>query len=130
MSAVTGLAAYHLNSIGDDAYRIFRDSRIAAITVQADPDPGRGGCSFTPDEGLMKGAPKPPASKAAPVTSPASPAAETTFSTADVVDFRSIPAVEIFGRRSLGRTRGWWRYPRMVRSRYYASTHKGSSQWQ
>ena len=40
LGAETGLAAYDLNAAGDDAYRIFRDSRIAAITVQADPDPG------------------------------------------------------------------------------------------
>jgi hypothetical protein len=60
LGAETGQPAYDLNSAGDDAYRIFRDSRIAAITMQADPDPGRGGSSFTPDEGLMKGTPKPP----------------------------------------------------------------------
>jgi len=68
LGAVTGLAAYDLNAAGDDAYRIFRDSRIAAITVQADPDPGRGGSSFTPDEGLMKGAPKPPPPPGVPPT--------------------------------------------------------------
>jgi hypothetical protein len=53
----TGQAAYDLNASGDDAYRIFRDSRIVAISFQADPDPGRGGSRFTADEGLMKGTP-------------------------------------------------------------------------
>lgn len=68
LGAETGQAAYDLNSAGDDAYRIFRDSRIAAITVQADPDPGRGGSSFAPDEGLMKGTPKPPPPPGVPPT--------------------------------------------------------------
>ncbi len=69
LGATSGLAAYDLNAAGDDAYRIFRDSRIAAITVQADPDPTRGGSSFTPDEGLMKGVPKPPPPPGVPPTS-------------------------------------------------------------
>jgi hypothetical protein len=77
LGATTGLPAYDLNASGDDAYRIFRDSRIAAITVQADPDPGRGGSSFAPDEGLMKGIPKPPPPPGVPPT--------TTSATADVV---------------------------------------------
>jgi hypothetical protein len=68
LGAKTGTAAYDLNSSGDDAYRIFRDSRIAAITMQADPDPTRGGSSFTPDEGLMKGAPKAPPPPGVPPT--------------------------------------------------------------
>jgi len=59
-SVLTGGAAYDLNANGDDAYRIFRDSRIAAISFQEDPDPGRGGSRFVADEGLMKGVPKPP----------------------------------------------------------------------
>jgi hypothetical protein len=58
--ALTGGAAYDLNSSGDDAYRIYRDSRIVAISMQADPDPGRGGSSFIADEGLVKGTPKAP----------------------------------------------------------------------
>jgi len=66
--ARSGLAAYDLNAAGDDAYRIFRDSRIAAISMQADPDPGRGGSSFTADEGLMKGTPKPPPPPGIPPT--------------------------------------------------------------
>jgi hypothetical protein len=77
LGATTGLPAYDLNASGDDAYRIFRDSRIAAITVQADPDPGRGGSSFAPDEGLMKGIPKPPPPPGVPPT--------TTTATANVV---------------------------------------------
>jgi hypothetical protein len=77
LGAATGLPAYDLNASGDDAYRIFRDSRIAAITVQADPDPGRGGSSFAPDEGLMRGIPKPPPPPGVPPT--------TTTATANVV---------------------------------------------
>lgn len=68
LGALSGQAAYDLNAAGDDAYRVFRDSRIAAITMQADPDPGRGGSSFTPDEGLMKGVPKPPPPRGVPPT--------------------------------------------------------------
>lgn len=60
LGATTGLAAYDMNASGDDAYRIFRDSRIVAIGMQGDPDPGRGGSSFTADEGLVKTVPKPP----------------------------------------------------------------------
>jgi hypothetical protein len=73
----TGQAAYDLNASTDDAYRIFRDSRIAAISFQADPDPGRGGSSFTADEGLMKGVPKPPPPPGVPPT--------TTSATASVI---------------------------------------------
>jgi len=80
LGAQSGLPAYDLNASGDDAYRIFRDSRIAAITVQADPDPGRGGSSFTPDEGLMKGTPKPPPPPGVPPTA--------TTATANVVMVR------------------------------------------
>jgi hypothetical protein len=36
--------------------------------MQADPDPGRGGSSFTADEGLMKGTPKPPPPPGIPPT--------------------------------------------------------------
>ncbi len=36
--------------------------------MQADPDPGRGGSSFTPDEGLMKGTPAPPPPPGVPPT--------------------------------------------------------------
>ena len=68
LGAKSGAAAYDLNASGDDAYRVFRDSRIAAITMQADPDPGRGGSSFTPDEGLIKGIPKPPPPPGVPPT--------------------------------------------------------------
>jgi hypothetical protein len=73
----SGLAAYDLNSASDDAYRIFRDSRIAAIFFQADPDPGRGGSRFGVDEGLVKGVPKPPPPPGIPPT--------TTSATASVV---------------------------------------------
>ena len=68
LGAKTGVAAYDLNSAGDDAYRIYRDSRIAAITMLADPDPARGGSSFTPDEGQMEGTPKPPPPPGVPPT--------------------------------------------------------------
>ncbi len=64
----SGQAAYDLNAAGDDAYRIFRDSRIAAISFQADPDTSRGGSRFVADEGLMKGTPKPPPIPGVPPT--------------------------------------------------------------
>jgi hypothetical protein len=69
LGAETGQAAYDLNAAGDDAYRIFRDSRIAAISMQSDPDPGRGGSRFAIDEGLIKGTPKPPPPPGVPPTS-------------------------------------------------------------
>jgi hypothetical protein len=69
LGAETGLAAYDLNASGDDAYRIYRDSRIAAIQMLADPDPTRGGSSFNPDEGQMKSTPSPPPPPGVPPTS-------------------------------------------------------------
>ena len=60
LSAKSGLAAYDMNASGDDAYRIFRDSRIAAIGMQADPDPASGGSRFNPDQGQIRGTPAPP----------------------------------------------------------------------
>ena len=81
LGAVTGQAAYDLNASGDDAYRIFRDSRIAAIGMQADPDPARGGSSFAADEGLVKGTPDPPPPPGVPPTS--------TTATASVIMTRS-----------------------------------------
>jgi hypothetical protein len=80
LGAETGQAAYDLNATGDDAYRIFRDSRIAAISMQGDPDPGRGGSSFAADEGLMKGTPKPPPPPGVPPTA--------TTATANVIQKR------------------------------------------
>jgi hypothetical protein len=65
----TGEAAYDLNSSDVDAYRVFRDSRIVAISMQADPDPGRGGSSLNLDEGLVKTVPKPPPPPGVPPTS-------------------------------------------------------------
>jgi hypothetical protein len=74
----TGQAAYDLNASGDDAYVIFRDSRIAAISFQADPDPTRGGSRFVADEGLMKSTPpKAPPPPGIPPT--------TTTATANVI---------------------------------------------
>jgi hypothetical protein len=74
----TGQAAYDLNASGDDAYVIFRDSRIAAISFQADPDATRGGSRFVADEGLMKSTPpKPPPPPGIPPT--------TTSATANVI---------------------------------------------
>jgi hypothetical protein len=60
VSAKSGLAAYDMNASGDDAYRIFRDNRIAAIGMQADPDPASGGSRFNPDAGQIRGTPPPP----------------------------------------------------------------------
>ena len=73
----TGEAAYDLNAAGDDAYRVFRDSRLVAISLQADPDPGRGGSSVNLDEGLIKTVPKPPPPPGVPPTA--------TTATANVV---------------------------------------------
>jgi hypothetical protein len=69
LGAKTGLAAYDLNASGDDAYRIFRDSRLAAIEMLADPNPGGGGSSFNADEGQMKGTPSPPPPPGVPPSS-------------------------------------------------------------
>jgi hypothetical protein len=77
LGAKTGLAAFDLNSAGDDAYRIFRDNRISAIAMMADPDPGRGGSSFNTDEGKMQGQPDPPPPPGVPPTA--------TTATANVV---------------------------------------------
>jgi hypothetical protein len=54
----SGQAAYTLGG-ESDAYRIFRDSRIAALSFQADPETATGskGSRFTADEGLMKTTP-------------------------------------------------------------------------
>jgi hypothetical protein len=68
LNADTGLASYDLNGSGDDAYRIFRDSRIAAISVQADPNPNNPGSKFVVDEGLIKGQPSPPPPPGLPPT--------------------------------------------------------------
>ena len=59
LGVVTGQAAYQMG--GDAvAYRIFRDSRLSALTVQADPDVGGAGSRLTAEEGMMKGTPKAP----------------------------------------------------------------------
>ncbi len=51
----TGLAAFDLNSSGDDAYRIFLDSRITAISFQTDPSPdNKSHTRFNKDEGISK----------------------------------------------------------------------------
>ena len=73
----TGDAAYDLNATGDDAYRVFRDSRLVAISMQADPDPGRGGSRLNLDEGLVRTVPKPPPPPGVPPTA--------TTATANVV---------------------------------------------
>jgi hypothetical protein len=48
----SGQAAYDLNSAGDNAYAIFRDSRIVGIATQSDPSQGTGS-SLNKDEGLI-----------------------------------------------------------------------------
>jgi hypothetical protein len=60
LGSASGTAAYDLNASGSDAYRIFRDSRLVAISLQADPRvPGYG--SLNLDEGIVKSnTPKPP----------------------------------------------------------------------
>jgi hypothetical protein len=60
LQVATGNPAYDLNSGTEDAYRIYRDSRIAAISIQADPLAGGGGSRLAVDEGLIKSVPKPP----------------------------------------------------------------------
>jgi hypothetical protein len=50
----TGGAAFNLNATGDDAFVTFDNSKIAAISVVADPRPGAKGASLQVDEGLNK----------------------------------------------------------------------------
>jgi hypothetical protein len=50
----TGSAAFNLNASGDDAFVTFDNSKIAAISVVADPRPGAKGSSLQVDEGLNK----------------------------------------------------------------------------
>jgi hypothetical protein len=66
LDAVTGVAAYDLNASSPDAYRIFRDSRISAISFTASVTGG--GSTFVADEGLIKGTPKPPPPPGIPPT--------------------------------------------------------------
>jgi hypothetical protein len=60
LGAETGAAAYDSSPGTEMPYKIFRDSRIAAISFQADTTPDKGGSKLVADEGLIKGAPKPP----------------------------------------------------------------------
>jgi hypothetical protein len=69
-------ATYDLNASGDDAYHVFRNSRIAAIGFQADPSLD-GGARFATDEKLIKKTPKPPPIPSVPPT--------TTTATASVI---------------------------------------------
>jgi hypothetical protein len=43
LGAVSGLAAYDLNATGDDAFRIFKDERLAALKITAPPVTGQTG---------------------------------------------------------------------------------------
>jgi hypothetical protein len=43
LGAVTGGAAYDLNASGDDAFRIFKDERLAALKITAPPVTGQTG---------------------------------------------------------------------------------------
>jgi hypothetical protein len=65
----SGQAAYDLNAAGDDAYSIYRDSRVVALATQADPSQGTGS-SLAKDEGLM-----PAGTPPAPPPQPGKPAA-------------------------------------------------------
>jgi len=60
LGAETGLAAYDLNASGDDAYRIFRDSRLGSVGLIADPDPTRKGSVLNKEEGKVTGEVVPP----------------------------------------------------------------------
>ncbi len=66
--STTGGEAYDLNSTGDDAYRVLRDSRLSAVSMFADPDTARGGSRLNPDEGRLRGVPKPPPPPGVPAT--------------------------------------------------------------
>jgi hypothetical protein len=65
----SGQAAYDLNATGDNAYSIFRDSRLVAIGTQADPTQGTGS-TLNKDEGLIKAGalPAPPPKAGQPST--------------------------------------------------------------
>jgi hypothetical protein len=64
----TGDDAYDLNSGDEDSYRVFRDQRLSAVSMFADPDTSRGGSRLNPDAGRLKGAPKPPPPAGIPPT--------------------------------------------------------------
>ena len=85
----TGGEAYDLNSTGPDAYRVLRDSRLSAVSMFADPDTARGGSRLNPDEGRLKGVPKPPPPPGVPATG--------TTATASVVMKRE-PGAAVAGR--------------------------------
>jgi len=59
LGARSGLAAYDLNAAGDDAFSIYKDSRVVAISTQSDPGQGSGS-RLSKDEGLAAAAPDPP----------------------------------------------------------------------
>jgi hypothetical protein len=68
LTSKTGADAYDLNASGDDAYRVFRDVRLSAVSMFADPQTSRGGSRLNPDEGRLKGTPKPPPRPGVPPT--------------------------------------------------------------
>ncbi len=55
----SGQAAYDLNAAGDDAFSIYRDSRVVALTTEADPSQGTGS-RLSKDEGLGAATPTAP----------------------------------------------------------------------
>jgi hypothetical protein len=69
LGSQTGQAAYDLNATGDNAYSIFRDSRLVAIGTQADPSQGSG-AAFNKDESQIKSGslPAPPPKAGQPPT--------------------------------------------------------------
>lgn len=78
LGSQSGNAAYDLNATGDNAYSIFRDSRLVAIGTTADPSQTTG-ATLNKDEGLIKAgalpAPPPKAGQPATVGGSVTPAA-------------------------------------------------------
>ncbi len=59
LGAVSGLAAYDLNASGDDAYRITKDERLAALKITAPPVTGQTG-QASKEVGKVGGPVEPP----------------------------------------------------------------------
>jgi hypothetical protein len=68
VGAVSGLAAYDLNATGDDAFRIFKDERLAALKITAPPVTGQTG-QMAKEVGKAGGPVAPPDPKGVPPSS-------------------------------------------------------------
>ena len=80
LQATSGAAAYDLNASGDDAYTIFRDSRIVGITTQT----GQGQTYVVADQGLVK-----PGAQADPPPPPGIPPQITTATSSVRMTYRA-----------------------------------------